>query len=892
MEISSPPQPVLRFCILSIGILCLFTPGKASAQVIPDNSLPNPSSAPRTCTDCEITGGTRAGNNLFHSFQQFSIPTGGRAYFNNAPDIRNIFARVTGQSRSVIDGMLQANGTANLFLLNPNGILFSRNASLKLGGSFFATTAEQIKFADGNQFSVRTQAAPLLTISAPIGLQMSRNSGAVVNQAQLAVAANRTLGLVGNGVFLDNGSLVANSGRVELGSVAPSNLVALTVDNAGYSLGYANRNFGDIEITNRSLIDTSGISSSPITAERSGGAAQLQGRNIRVTAGSIIAAQTYEGRGAPQQFYATRTFVLNSASVAAPKKGQAAGRAGDIIVQANTLELGTGSDRSVLASQTFADSAGDAGNLVIQADRVAVQAGSRVETATFGSGRGGNLSIRARTVEVSGFYPRSRDFNNDSKLERRGQITSGISSQAERGANTGDAGNLMIRTERLIIQNGGVISTATFGSGKGGNLSITADQIHLVGTSPAATRSQYRSGIFVSAEPDATGRVGELNLNADRLSLDDRSQISARNRGSGQPGAATLTLRGLTVHGGSEISASTEQTGRGGTLTLNADRIQIAGTGEFRGTSIPSSLSALSTAKASGQAGDLRINTASLSVNHHGVISVSGEGSGAAGNLDIKAERILLNSGHLEASTQSGSGAEIRLQNLDLLLLQNQSVISARAFNNADGGNLNIQAPNGYLVAGLNQNNDIIANAKAGSGGEITVNTRGLIGLEQRLSNPPNATNDIDASSEQGAQGVVNIVQPNVDPSRGLIELPSTIVDAASLIDQTCPRGGTAARTNRLSKFVITGRGGLPPGPTDPRDDDALLSSWATLAEVQPEQTGSTRQNRQSQDPEIQPPDLVEAQGWIRNANGEIILTAQAPVPHLHSSTLFKAGCH
>jgi filamentous hemagglutinin family protein len=181
---------------------------------------PSPQAAPPS----PLKAAQKPNRNLFHSFREFSVPTGGRAFFKNADTIQNIFTRVTGGSISNIDGILKANGSANLFLLNPNGIIFGPNASLNIGGSFLGTTANSINFADGTSFSATNpQANPLLTISIPTSLQFGANPGQIVNQSAIVsaqkdsgqgnekpiglkvVSPGQTLGLVGGDVVLPGG---------------------------------------------------------------------------------------------------------------------------------------------------------------------------------------------------------------------------------------------------------------------------------------------------------------------------------------------------------------------------------------------------------------------------------------------------------------------------------------------------------------------------------------------------------------------------------------------------------------------------------------------------------------------------------------------------------------
>ncbi|MEM6451172.1 MAG: filamentous hemagglutinin N-terminal domain-containing protein [Cyanobacteria bacterium P01_D01_bin.105] len=485
-------------------------------RIYPDDTTQTSITGGIACSsDCNISGGMRIGDGLFHSFREFSIPENTTATFSDG-GATNIFARVS-EVVSIINGELAVTGAgkANFFLINPNGITFGANSSLSLQGSFLATTAESILFPNEVEFSAGEREVPMLSVTAPIGLQFGATSNPIVNQSQvslgLQVRPRETLALFGGGVELNNGNIAANSGQVLIGSLGANSRVLLSPELIPkYDPG---TRFQDISLTQSSNIVTNG----------SGGQVLLQGQNI-----SIL----------------DRSFILNTAF--------GSSTVGNIGLFADeTIAIsGLGISFSSLPSATVGT------NFSLESKRLLLEDGAVIVGGTLGDSDGGSITINAtESVELTG----SSDF-----------VPSLITTSTE---GDGSGGNINISTGRLSITDGGQIQAAAFSSGKGGDINITANERIDISDTNTTLLGAFASGIVASSGLEfstffPSGEGGNLTINTDTLTLNNGAEVAVNSFGTGDSGDTEINARSVQLNDSSQITAAAAF-GNGGNIRLN-----------------------------------------------------------------------------------------------------------------------------------------------------------------------------------------------------------------------------------------------------------------------------------------------------------------------------------
>ncbi|MFK8183586.1 MAG: filamentous hemagglutinin N-terminal domain-containing protein [Phormidesmis sp.] len=820
----------------------------ASAQITSDGTFSTTITPSNNDLDFLIENGNSAGTNLFHSFEEFSIPQGGSAHFNNGTDVKTIFGRVTGNNLSTINGLLQANGNADLFLMNPNGIVFGSQATLDVGGSFVATTANEILFNDQTRLTTDTAQASILTISAPVGLQLLTSPAAIeVNgaghnltqtgiasavsrgtaQSALQVNTGKVLSLIGGSLALEGATLIAEAGHIELAAVEQGQ-IDFDTTKPRWQFDYdAATQLGKMTLAAQSLVDASEPESNA-TSTNSGNAnldthysgdISLVGENITLSDASVVLLQN---------------------------RGDEA--SGNIRIQANdTLEvIGNNPAGDLLTGfKTQATGSGRAGDIELQVHNLRAVQGAEIESATYGAANSGDISVKASgMVSIEGFS------------QTRPDSSTTVSTLT---ASSGNAGNMTINADQVSISNGGnlisfnIPNFSSGGNGDSGNLTLTAKtKIEVTGDNNI---TQVPSSLSVVTLSDA--KTGNLSVEAPQIEVRDGGRIGTTTFASGTTGSLTLTApESLTVSGIGNSAFNPSF------ISASANILDPFTRALFGLPDTPS-----------GQSGDLVIHAGRVNVTEGAQITVRHDGTGDSGSLRIDADTVFLNgNGGITASTESGKGGNIQLELDSALILRDNSQVSAEANGLGNGGNIVMEAP---VILGL-ENSDIIANAVQGNGGNISIKTQGILGLMFQDELTPE--NDITASSEFGVSGTIEIENLAVDSEIAVTKLPESPTDVDNQIVAAC------ASTN-ANQFIASGRGGLQTNPqqllttnrpwVDFRHSAELTSS---ASHVNNNEVGHQRLTQLDTNDlkEDSSEFLVEALTWGKDANGQIALLAES----------------
>lgn len=566
-----------------------------------------------------------------------------------------------------------------------------------------------------------------------------------------------------------------------------------------------------------------------------------------------------------------------------------------------------------------ASGTGQAGSIRINIGRLTIT-DSSVVTSTISQGNGGNITIGAPSNPVS-----SVELTN-SQINSRTGDTSATTRRGINNSSSGDGGDIRLNANSLSLNSGSRIQAQTNSPGNAGNVFITADLIGISG----ANNSGVNSGIQVSSEvnpvdedgnpifdyprdeqgnsipnteatePVLTGSGGSIIINSQdnprgTLHISEGGFLSALTRSDSPGGRIETNVSNLVIDSGGQIisTATSSSSSRSGDIAIRAtDSVTISGIDP--NPSSPSSLNEsdqnslsnpnlldggiarsglFAQSEGTGEAGNLVIETGELLIWDRALATVSSNTQ--AGSMTISANSIELNNGELVAIARRGNLGNIII-NLSgpLLQLYNNSLISAGAEDQGSGGNLIINADNGFIIADPFSNSDILADAFEGIGGNITITTNALFGIESR--NPVTSLSDINAASQFNFNGTITLNTLGIDPTEALTELPTDTVNAADLVASGCLGRNPGREQHRSAgraqgEFTQTGRGGLSPSPSGILTAETALDGLNTL-------DPSTAPSRADPLPNTSAPEaLIEAQGLAPNASGNVSLVATSP---------------
>jgi filamentous hemagglutinin family protein len=749
--------------IISILIISLST----NAEITTDGSLGSRANLPGTDYLIGADLGRQMGGNLFHSFKDFNLNSLESATFSGPNNVSNIISRVTGGNPSNIDGLIRSTiPNADMYFLNPYGIMFGPNARLDVQGSFHASTADYLRLGKGGRFDARNPSDNLLTV-APIeafGFLTDTPSPITMRDSKLSVPESQSLSLIGGDLQIqgteafrdkktrdpvsDNAAVLASpSGHINLASVAMQNEVKITpiglefshhtgqngsittenmvIDVTGERGGNLFIRAGDVKLTNTQI-------DSQTRGKRNGGLIDIRVDNLEVTQGSELFTSTYDsGNATTIHIHATGDVELSGMNHTK---------------RASTINSNTFSKLS---------DAGDASEILIEARNLSFLEGAHVNSTTFGGGDGVRLTILAsESIIFSGV---------DSSGWRIGGLTAdGVGTVAD----AGNTGHLYLEAKNITFENGAGMQSGILGKANLGNVTIRAsEKFTMTGQHKDKTGSQLHSRVM---DKSSGGQGGEFLIEAGELVMEDGARIFASTDGIGNGGNITIRVKGtLTMSNSIAQDSNTrivsnskggervETVGDGGTIIIQAGNLIMK-----EGANISSSAQAHKN-KFAGKAGEIHITVADQvllsgfnpqskdSIVDTGIYAISegiGDNSSDAGKIILKAGSLTIEEGAVirTSTNNNAQGGIIEIQVKDTVkiignttpLHQKQSISGIYA--NSDSvdiqgghsGNITLQAKNLILTK-----NGTIATSSAGGGqaGSIIIDVN-LLRLDHSAS--------------------------------------------------------------------------------------------------------------------------------------------------------------
>lgn len=678
-----------------------------SAQITLDGSLGPKQTLSGPNYTIDSTVGTMRGANLFHSFGAFNVRTGESATFTNSTPapVNNVLARVTGGEASQIDGLLRSTiPGADLYLLNPRGVMFGPNAALDLPGAFHVSTADYLKLADGGVFAANLQQASVLT-SAPVaafGFLGPAPAAISFDRTTTGVQDGRTFSVVAGDVSLSGATLRAPGGRMQIASVASAGEVTSSMQVDSFA------QLGEIHLSQ-------GANATVSSAAGAGTVVIRGGKLVVDSFASINANSNGAGDGAAIgiDIRVNEATFSGSAEMLAFANGP--GRAGDMNVSADALQVANG---SFVSSGTF--STGLARDVNINVRSLEVLDGGQIIAQTRGPRDGGNLNVTASEIHMSGV---NAAFNtglfggqfNGSGTGRSANVTVSADSISLAGSanpnlvtgvfgatfGPGGGGAVQVNAKKLEMGGNTGLQNTTFGPGAGGTVAVNANEISITGSG----NPNIFTGIF--ANTFGSGRGGSIQVIADRMKLANHAAISAAGFSTGDAGTLAVATRSLEMSSGSQIYTNVLfGSGNAGSLSVSADSLMITGlrdsTNPFASGFDFTGLST-STGTLGKRGGDMTVTAGSLVLTDKAAIFSSSSGAGAAGNIQITA---------------------------DTLRVSNRAAISTNAFGSGPGGNIDVVARKATIEgagAPLGPNDSIVsaiasqAGAAGGAAGHVAI---------------------------------------------------------------------------------------------------------------------------------------------------------------------------